>query len=407
MPFEFKKEFQVNKLLTGCIILGSSFLFAQTDTLKISRAQAETIFLDKNLELLAGKLEINIAEAEIIQAKLWPNPTLSISEINLWNTGTKHSEDQPYLFGTWGEYSQIAVELEQLIQTAGKRKKWVAMEKTNAEITQSNFEDLLRNLKYEFRNSLTEIQYLQAKERIYKELIAQIQSMVQGFKNQYQQKNISQSELVRLQSLEIQFNKEIKEIRQDKNEVIKELKTWMALSSQMYLVLTDEDFIPNYDQLNNLNEIELLSQALDNRPDLKAAKFETDYFQKKLTYEKALRTPDLTFSINYDRGGNIMRDFVGLGIAMDLPFFNRNQGNIQIAQHEISQSQLNLNQKEIEVQSEVIKQLHNLDAALKLHQSIDQEYENQLDNLLPAYQRNFINKNISLLEYIDFVESFV
>lgn len=393
--------------MIGSVILANHFLIAQTDTLQISRAQAENLFLDKNLELLAGKLNIDIAEAEVIQAKLWPNPTLSVSEVNLWNTGTKHSEAQPYLAGTWGEYTQVGVELEQLIYTAGKRKKLVAMEKANVEVSKSYLEELLRNLKFEFRNSLTELQYLQNKEKIYRQLTEQIRPMINGFKNQYAQKNISQSELVRLQSLEVQFNREMNEIFQEKNKIIKELKTLMALPATVYLVLNEEGFIPDQNQLASLNESELLLEALESRPDLKANQLETDYFHKKLTYEKSLRKPDLTFSINYDRGGNIMRDFVGLGISMDLPFFDRNQGNIKIAEFEINQSQLNQDQKKLQIQSEVVKELHNLQQALALNERIDPNYENNLENLLPAYQRNFMDKNISLLEYIDFIESFV
>lgn len=63
------------------------------DTLTISRAEAETIFLKNNLRLLSEKLNIDQAEAQVIQAKLWPNPTFEVSEINLWSNA--HSEQLP------------------------------------------------------------------------------------------------------------------------------------------------------------------------------------------------------------------------------------------------------------------------------------------------------------------------
>src|SRR5690606_41706577 len=66
-----------------------------------------------------------------------------------------------------------------------------------------------------------------------------------GFKNQAQQRNVSKAEVVRLQSLQIQFFKEINEIQKEKNEYIKELKVLMALPSDVNLILTEDDFVWN------------------------------------------------------------------------------------------------------------------------------------------------------------------
>ena len=50
---------------------------------------------------------------------------------------------------------------------------------------------------------------------------------------------------------------------------------------------------------------------------------------QKLELQNAMKTPDVAVSIGYDRGGNIMKDFIGLGVSMDLPIFDRNKGNIR------------------------------------------------------------------------------
>lgn len=94
---------------------------AQTQAQKVTLENLEAAFLQKNYELIASKYNIDKVDAEIIQEKLWSNPTLSISEVNLWKT--YNVEQQPYLIGKYGRNQQVAVELEQLIETAGKRKK--------------------------------------------------------------------------------------------------------------------------------------------------------------------------------------------------------------------------------------------------------------------------------------------
>ncbi len=135
-------------------LLSVEYSRAQPDTLLLSRVQAESLFLENNVDLLINQLNIDHADAEILQAKLWPNPTLSIAEINLWNTGKEHSEDLPPLFGNWGKTTQVSAQFEQLIYTASKKSKLVSIKKVDREIASTYFEELLRNLKYEFRNSL-------------------------------------------------------------------------------------------------------------------------------------------------------------------------------------------------------------------------------------------------------------
>lgn len=97
----------------------------QTQAQNVTLDNLEAAFLQKNYALIANKFNVDRIDAEIIQEKLWQNPTLSISEVNLWKT--YNVEEQPYLFGRYGKNQQISVELEQLIETAGKRKKRVAI----------------------------------------------------------------------------------------------------------------------------------------------------------------------------------------------------------------------------------------------------------------------------------------
>lgn len=382
-------------------------VWAQADTLIISRTDAENLFLEKNFELISQRLNIEKAEAEIIQAKIWPNPTFTINEVNLWTNGKKHVETQPYLFGKWGKTTQFALELEQRIQTASKRKKLVEAEKVNKEISLATLEEITRNLKYDFRKTISDLQYLQKKERLFQKLSHELQNLIKGFQNQLNQRNINKSEVVRLQSLYIQFSKEINEIQKEKNQNIQSLKVWMSLDPNVYLIIDELDFKIDKNQFEELNQLELIQISLENRSDYKINQLEGNYFLKKLIYEKSLRIPDLEFSVNYDRGGGIMRDFVGFGLSFDLPFFDRNQGNIQLAQIEIQQNEIEQTQKQLEIQSEVKKQLDIIDQTYFQFAQFDEEFENDLDSLLPAYHQNFLSRNLSLLEFIDFIESYI
>lgn len=399
----------MKRIILTLLVIVSYKSVAQTaavnDTIVLSRTQAEALFLDKNIAVISEKLNIDIADAQVIQAKLWPNPTLTIGEINLWHNAT--ASEVPVLWGNFGKTSQVTAELEQLIQTAGKRKKMIAMEKVSADIAKEYFKTFLRNLKIEFRGNLTELQYTQAQEAVYKKQLSSMQAMLKGYSNQVSQGNIGKGEYIRLKASELQFLKEISDLKKENNSLQKELKVLMNLPATSFIKLTNEGFVPNNNNIGNINLGNLMASAIENRPDMKVIKLGNDYNDKKYKYEKAMRTPDVTLGISYDRGASTMNDFVGLGFALDLPFFNRNQGNIKAAKIAVDQGKLLTEEKTISIQSEVLQAYEDLIVTKKLYESVDSNYETDLDKLLDSYRKNFMQRNTSILEYLDFVDAYL
>ncbi|MGN7812700.1 TolC family protein [Flavobacterium sp. 22076] len=378
---------------------------AITDTIVLSRNQAEALFLDKNISLISEKLNIDIADAQVIQAKLWPNPTLTVGEINLWSNAT--AQQLPPLWGNYGKTQQVNAELEQLIQTAGKRKKLIAMEKVNAEIAKEYFKTFLRSLKIEFRDNLTDLQYNQAQEAVYQKQLSSMQTLLKAYANQVKQGNIGKGEYVRLKASELQYLKEINDLQKENNALQKELKVLMNLPATSFIKLTDEGFVPVNKNIEDINLANLMESAIENRPDMKVLKLGNEYNDNKYKYERAMRTPDVTLGISYDRGASLMNDFVGVGFSLDLPFFNRNQGNIKAAKIAINQGKLLTEEKTLSVQSEVLQAYQDFITTKKLYESADASFEGDLDKLLESYRKNFLQRNTSMLEYLDFVDAYL
>jgi cobalt-zinc-cadmium efflux system outer membrane protein len=381
------------------------------DTLKLNRQQCEAIFLKENLLLIAERLEISKAEAMKLQASLWPNPTISLDEINLWATQKQlavFGEELPgFNGGNFGRNQQISFSVEQLILTAGKRKKLMALEQVNVDKSQQYFQDLLRHLKYEFRLQLTQLQYLQFKRAIYLNQISSVRQLTHAYQRQVDLGNIPKGEYIRLKALELEISKQINELNKEINEVQKELKLLMRLPANVYLILSDDDYLKNIESFKSLSLSALLDTAKSIRPDLKLAELEQTYFSKLYAYEKAQRTPNLTLKGGYDRGGNFMYNFVGFGVAMDLPIFNRNQGNIRYANLGIEQSKILYEQQSLIVANEIALAWQNLNASIRFFESIEPSYEQTLDDLLNAYTKNLANRSISLLEYLDFLDAYL
>ncbi len=394
----------MKQILALCVFAFSFGLKAQ-ETLKISREEAETLFLQNNLLLISEKLNIESQQAEVIQARLWPNPEFSISEVNLWRT--REVEESPPFFGNFGRNQQVAFELNQLIQTAGKRKKLISLEEVDVLKAEQYFEDLLRNLKFELRNQLTELQFIQQSIKVHQNLIENISKLTNGYRNQLNNGNISKAEYIRLKAQELEINKEILELDLQSAEIQKELRLLLRANPTVAIEITDDGFVKDTKPYQSVFIEQMAELAKENRPDYKLSLLEEDYSNKLLDYEKAQRVPDLTFGVNYDRKGNTMLDFVGFGVSFDLPLFNRNRGGIKKAQISIENAKAQKEQIMLNVENEIFLSYRSLQQAINFLNRIEADYEADLDLLLENYVTNFASRNVSMLEYFDFIDAYL
>ncbi|MGL4582651.1 MAG: TolC family protein, partial [Flavobacterium sp.] len=329
--------------------------FAQDDnkkTLILSKESAEAMFLEQNLDLIAKNLEISQAEAQLLQARLWPNPTFEVSEVNFWRTSD--IEEQPKLIGNWGESQQYAFRVEQMIQTGGKRKKTIELQKLTIEEKRQEFESIIRELKLELRNNLSDIQMLQEQRKIYVKQIENSQNLTAAYKNQLQQGNISQAQYIRLKAAELQFKKELLNINKELEEAIKDFKNYISIGNNTQVEITDLLIAPNK-EVSELKLEDWIITAQEERPDALKSKTLEKQSLKRFEIEKAQRVPDITLGVDYDRGGNIMRDFVGFGVSFDLPIFDRNKGNIKEAKIDIELAKLDTKTKLNEIANDIIE----------------------------------------------------
>ena len=397
-----------------CLLVGiSADGLAQAqekDTLKLSRQQYEEIFLKQNLLLLAEKYKIDQAEALVLQAKLWPNPNLSLNDVNLWTSSKQLSyldEPLPQVFGSAMKNTQFSVQLEQQIMTAGKRRKQINLENLGVTIAEQEFEDLLRQLKYEFRNTLTELQYLQLYSKVFFKQRDLVQNLLQAYKKQLDNNYISKGDYMRLQTLQFELSKEINELSKERNEKEKDLRIFLSITDQTSLWVLEDDFKPDLQKLQNIALLNLQDEFITNRPDLKRAELENKQFKSLLLYEKAQAIPDVSLSASYDRGGGVWPSFFGFGLAIDLPVFNRNQGSISYAKLGVENTNLRFSEIRLRAQAQLSQNYKDFTAAIEFYETIDVDFEQDLDDIFESYTRNFINRNISMLQYLDFQKAYL
>jgi cobalt-zinc-cadmium efflux system outer membrane protein len=379
------------------LILCKQNIIAQ-EILKITIEQAEQQFLEKNLLLLAERCHIAIADAAIVQAKVLNNPTLSVGDINFWHPNADVETGRTLSL-------QFSAELEQVIRTAGKRKKMINLEKVSKEIAVQEFETFLLNLKTELRIILHETIYLQSYSNIIQIQQDAIAQLVAVYKTQTSVGNIAKGELIRLQSSLIELESEGNEVRTELNKNFKEIKSLLNISPNSEIWITAEKSAHKNPEDISLDY--LLEVAKNSRPEFQLSNLNIQYNEKLLAYEKAQRSPDIALSVNYDRYGGVWKNFAGVGISLDLPFFNRNQGNIKMAKLQIEQSNYNADYQKNTIQQEVVESYNNYNMNYRFYQKLmDNDFSEELDKMMDIYSKNFLNKHISMLEYIDFTDAY-
>ena len=379
--------------ITVCMV---STLQAQSNTIQDLEAQ----FLQNNYLLIANKLNIDKADAEIVQEKLWNNPTLSISEVNLWKT--YQIEEQPYLFGKYGKNQQVSVELEQLIETAGKRKKRVAIKQLEKNNALFDYEELLRELKKELRQSFYTLSRINQEENQLQNMLNLFTQMSNQYERQSKLQNVSKADFYRIQTELLGLQKESVLLENEKIDGLNKLRLLTQNSELNIDQLQFETSIKSQNQL----PFDLKNSAKNQNIGLKKQENELNLAKNQLILEKAQRTPDLTFQLNYDRGGNIMRDFVGVGVSVDLPIFNTNKGNIKAAKISIEQQLANQNAYQLELDQSIDRlqnQLKKIEETLNFWSS---EKEQEQNLMIENYKKHLQNKHITLMEFIDFTQAY-
>lgn len=374
----------------------------QQDTSKVfSLSDMDRLFLEHNYQLLQQKYEIAQADAEILQAKVWNNPELSVSEVNLWHNNT--IEELPPLWNGPGK-QQFAVELEQELVTAGKRKKNIQIKSLEKDIEKLNFDNLVREIKYEIRQHFAEYIRLEQKERLLRKLLTQFEALEKGYARQEAAQNIRKIDLLRIQGEAKGYRTEIAGIVLEKQEKVHALSTLVGVSLPTGMTLKEE---LQSSQLFDSTPETLEKIAIETRPDFKTLKNQMQLAAQNMALQKAERVPNLNFQVNYDHGGGVMHHFVGVGLSIDLPIFDRNKGNIQSAKIGRDKAKNQLDVAYFELQSELRKlwsQLHTQRDALA---EWSEEYRDELDTMLEISTRNFLRQNQSLVEYLDFIGFYV
>ena len=368
------------------------------DTLRLPLDSAEKMFLDSNFQLLAQRYNVDATQALIIQAKLWPNPNFQIGH-TLYSGTLKQ-------FFPLGANDETTMGLSQLILLAGKRNKQIKLAQANVQLSQYQFFDLIRTLKYTLRTDFFQIYYLRKSATVYDTEIKALQQISNAFAEQVGKGYISEKEVVRIKAQLYSFISEYNDLINQINDTESELRLILQTKATNFIdPQVDTNGVAALDPAKYALTT-LIDSAYHNRTDLQIARANTHINELQYKYQKALAVPDLSLSLGYDEAGSFLYNYYGIGASIDLPVFNRNQGNIKNAKIMIESTKATEKFTQATVDENVTRALQKAFDEQKLMHTIDPKFFGDFERLMGQVLLNYQKRNISILDFLDFYDSY-
>jgi cobalt-zinc-cadmium efflux system outer membrane protein len=370
-----------------------------TDTVRLTLPDAEQRFFQNNLAVLAQQYNVTVAQAQAVQARIIDNPTIYVEQDVLRRRISRPTVPE----GTAG--SEAVVTVQQLFSLAGRRKAAGQAAQQGAVVEQYNLQDLLRNLRYQLRTTFYDLYFKQRTLTAYATEIASLTRTVGLYQTQFEKGNIALKEVIRLRAF-------LFTLQSERQTLLNDVASDQTDLHVLVRDATGTQFVPvvNVDKtrdlsLKNYSEQQLADTALVLRTDLNARRATLEQQNLNLKLQQKLATPDLAVGYTYDKAGSYINNYQALTLGIAVPIFNRNQGNIQAAKAQIAGSKLLVDQQQLVVQNEV-HQAYQLAARNdELFQNTDRDTA-PFARLMVGIEQSYAKRILSVVEYLDFFESY-
>jgi len=374
----------------------SQAMNADNKVLELTYTDAVGILLEQNLPLLSSHFQVEASEGELLQARAWNNPHFN------WNQDLYSAERNEY----FNQKNQRLIQLDFMFSVSGKHTRAVKLAKIGVEQNQLQYENTKRSLVFELGLKFHQLLMLQKRSEIYKEVFAQFKSLIDKYEIQYKVGEIPGSELIRLKSELLTLQNTIVSNQNEVEMETAEIRMLLNLRPDV-TIKTKESSLALPDA-SRLNYGELISYAEENRPDYLARLNEISYEEMNLKLQKSRSVPDLMLGYQpHDKGSNYVRPYSGLVFEMDVPIFNRNQGNIAVSEANVNRAKTDAEQALVALQNEIYSSVNKYFHSRSALDNYNIEFLKELEQLNNSALQNYNNKNINILQYLDMQRTYI
>ena len=299
---------------------------AQTDPVPLTLDDATRIFLERNLDIEAARLQVERARADQIAARLRPNPGITMTVENF-----KFSGDTPF-----NRLYEVSASYAETIELGGKRRLRGSVADLTVSVAEARLADTLRRGLFEVKRLYYAALLTRENVAIATDNRETFEQLVQYNLTRFEEGVTSEGDLIKVRLEYIKFDTAVGQAELALRQATIQLVERIGESNyDAYAVVGNLDFRPASFDLVSLKET-----ALQERPDVQAAGLEIARAEQRIALENALGVPDITPFVGYKRAAS--NNTVLFGISIPLNLRDRNQAGIarSITDQKIVQAEL-------------------------------------------------------------------
>ncbi len=357
--------------------------------------QVKDRFELNNTTLMAAKLNIDELKAEEITAHLRPNPDFTFTADGTQITPS-HGVWQPFA-GTF-----VSPGISYLFERRNKRNLRFEAARQGTSIGAAQASDTDRTLLFNVRSAFVGVLQAKAVLKVSQDNIEYYDRILKISRDRYQAGDIAQIDLDRLELQRLQYESDLQ------NALVNLRTTKINLLA----LLDDRRPIDSFDVDGTFDfKDDLLSMddyrkdALDNRPDLKAAALTVQQAETNYKLAQADGSTDPTIGVWFTHNGSFNNpdafNTLGASVSIPLRIFDRNQGEKLRTRIDINRSEKLRQGAETQVYSDVDSAYATIAANIALLKPYKEKYLAQAVRVRDTVQFSYQHGGAALIDFLN------
>jgi cobalt-zinc-cadmium efflux system outer membrane protein len=380
------------------LVLGCESVAApqSAPSVRLDLEQAIEMAVVHNHALKAARTQIQQSQAEEITAAIRPNPVFTYDDlyVPIFSPSQLNSANL-------NNVTEFDLGVSYMLERGHKRQARIRAARDQTAVTRSQVSDTERGLTFNVAQQFVGILLAKSNLHLATQDLASYQQTVNLSEERYKAGAMSEGDLLKITLQLLQFQMDVSQARLSLVQAFASLRALLGYDA----LPADYDVVGElaYQPLK-LNQEDLQLKALQLRPDYIAAQQGVTAAQSQYSLAKANGKRDLTTTFDYTHVSALNN--AGLTLNIEIPIFNRNQGEIARTNYAIAQAQ----ETKTSVEETVMTDVANAYQAFKTGDQVVQLYlsgylkqaEDSRDISEYAYKRGAA----SLLDFLDAERSY-
>ncbi|HKT24074.1 MAG TPA: TolC family protein [Terriglobales bacterium] len=386
------KSLRGGALLACFVALGLGEAVGQPES-RITLDQAIQMALEHNHALRATKTQIQQSQAQELTASIRPNPVFTFN--SLFIPFTAATADN---FNTISEFD---LGVGYTFERGRKRQRRISAARDQTSVTQSQVADAERTIVFNVSQQFVNALLAKANVELATQDLESFQQTVNIGQLQYKAGQISEGDFLKIQLQLLQFQNDQSQAELSQVQALAALRQLVGYDSVTpdYQVIGDLEYQPVAVGLPDLQ-----AKALANRPDLRAAQQGVTAARSQYQLAQANSKRDFNTGFQYSHVAGLNTG--DLLFTMEIPIFDRNQGELARTRYAIAQFDETAREAEETVLTDVRNAYESLQTNSKIIELYQKGYlkqsQDSRDISAYAYQRGAA----SLLDFLDAERSY-